>query len=149
MKRLLRRIRDIVRNAHLVRKYPFLRMRDYRGRKLSVSLTWYDCIPVGWRKAFGIRLCDDIVKAYVEETGSRKGMFENIVICEVKEKYGELRIYASAPEKVQDVLLDYEKKSWDYCIECGKRADYQSVGWIMPLCEEHKMPNSIRKDECK
>lgn len=132
-----------VRNRFLLRKYPFWALNQPEDAT-EYSCTWYDNIPRGWRKAFGRKLSEDIVKAYVEVNGSTEGIRENVYVYDVKEKYGTLRIYASACDAVQKVLDDYEIASWDKCIVCGRKADYYTLGWIVPVCEKH-----AKDRECK
>ena len=55
---------------------------------------------------------------------------------DIKEKYGTLRLYASATQEIQDVLDKYEYMSYGYCIGCGKPARYITKGWISYCCEE-------------
>ena len=55
---------------------------------------------------------------------------------QIKEKWGGLRIYATAPEEVQKIISHYEHISADYCIDCGKPAKYLTTGYILPFCED-------------
>lgn len=55
---------------------------------------------------------------------------------QIKEKYGTLRLYASASKRVQDILHHYENLSMCYCINCGKPVRYCTSGWIEYLCKD-------------
>ena len=60
---------EIIRNYFLVKKYPFLKpsmgyscdMHTHRkDYKYHYEETWLDCLPPGWRKAFGLKLCKEL-----------------------------------------------------------------------------------------
>lgn len=55
---------------------------------------------------------------------------------QIKEKYGELRLYATAIDEIQLVLDKYELLSIGYCAHCGKPARYKTRGWIEYYCED-------------
>ena len=97
--------------------------------------TELDHMPDGWRKAFGIQMCDEI-KAALLKAGGRKAL-RNYRIMDIKEKYGTLRWYDNgAPEEVYKIIGKYEDLSYRTCIDCGQPAKYITRGWISPYCEE-------------
>ncbi len=99
------------------------------------SYTLLDCMPIGWRKAFGMEMCKDIKQALLDNYG-RKALKAYRVI-DIKEKFGGLRWYDNAaPEAVRAIIDYYEEKSYKICINCGKTAKYVSKGWISPYCED-------------
>lgn len=61
---------------------------------------------------------------------------------QVKEKFGEMRIYTSfadeVPASVRDtchkIVNQYCCKTADICWQCGGRAIYRSKDWILPWC---------------
>lgn len=134
------------KNFILCQKYPFLK-EGYNWylpkRNPKYDYTWYDDIPEGWQKAFGKQMLIDI-KAAIKKT--KKAAWKNehrrlktadcLTFQQIKEKWGELCLYASASEQVQNVLDYYEKLSIGYCINCGKPARYMTKGWIGYLCED-------------
>lgn len=66
----------------------------------------------------------------------------NISILQVKEKFGELRVYTGSYRKNQDWFQDliecYTDLSTRTCEVCGKIGKRRSdVGWILTLCNEH------------
>lgn len=106
------------------------------------SYTLLDCMPTGWRKAFGIEMCKDI-KQTLLDNGGRKALRKYRVI-DIKEKFGGLRWYDNGESKVLFAIINYyENLSYTICIKCGKPAKYVSKGWISPYCEDC----SINKDE--
>jgi hypothetical protein len=134
-KRKKKRIK--LKNKSLIKKYPFLLPKDeYTNKKIKgydYSYTYMDDLPIGWAKAFGINLMEDIKKVLIEEHYLDKFQFEQI-----KEKYGTLRIYANySSDAFEHILNKYECISENVCTYCGK-PDVPlliNIGWIIPLCE--------------
>ena len=97
--------------------------------------TELDNMPIGWRNAFGLQMCQEIKDALLK-VGGRK-LLKAYRIMDIKEKYGTLRWYdAGAPKEVYDIIHKYEELSFRTCIECGKPAKYITQGWISPYCED-------------
>lgn len=126
-----RKAKRLIPCTYLCCKYPFLKPYSKRNKFFQTSC-WYYCIDEGWRKAFGIQLCDELLASL-----KRHNFVKKYIITDVKEKFGELNIYDDgAPEEVHDILLKYEYISARTCIICGKPARYRSKGWIEPYCKE-------------
>lgn len=61
-----------------------------------------------------------------------------IVIHQVKEKWGGLRIYCGpCPEDFDKFLMEIERKSFTVCEDCGKPGQLRGGGWYKTLCDEH------------
>ena len=128
-------------NKRLCEKYPFL--LPYAGRKheeggplcdtdYDYEFTELDSMPAGWRKAFGIRLCDELKSELVSA-----GLLESYRIAEIKEKWGELRWYDNgSTSRGQEIIDHYTRLSRQTCILCGKKAKWITQGWIAPYCDE-------------
>ena len=146
-----------LKNFFFCLKYPFWKMTDswycvntsINDRRIgsknffvNYSSTWYDDIPHGWRKAFGKDLSRELLvtgKKYIKEQKKlgKKVSWRNIIsFDQIKEKYGELRLYASATQELMHILEKYELLSTFYCICCGKKARFISQGWIEFYCEK-------------
>lgn len=138
-------------------KYPFWKSRNvWDGSFLGYSFTWYDSIPQGWRKAFGKELSKEIKLA---GKATRKRLHKHIkwkdliTWHQIKEKYGELRLYASSSDEIQKVLEKYEHKSIGYCFICGKPARYKTRNWIEFYCQDcfdvylDNLPEKLRLTE--
>jgi uncharacterized Zn finger protein (UPF0148 family) len=68
----------------------------------------------------------------------KAGLLNDFRFLQVKEKYGQMRLYHSgASEEVNDILDKYEFLSEQVCSECGKPAIAMTSGWICPYCVEH------------
>lgn len=131
-------------NKELCKKYPFLVLRtDYwTGRELSedeidYERTWFDDIPIGWAKAFGEKMCDELL-----EILKKDDCVDDYHIVQIKEKFGCLRWYDDGvPESIWDEyrkwLRKYEELSEKTCIICGEPATHMTRGWILPVCQVH------------
>ncbi|MCK9482350.1 MAG: hypothetical protein M0R38_11465 [Bacteroidia bacterium] len=123
-------------NKELIEKYPFLQVRNAWSGEIIENTTWYDQIPEGWRKNFGLQMIEEISQIL------KKANFENdYQIVQIKEKYAELRWYDNgAPEEIyqeiQNCINKYMKISEETCIFCGEKADGFTYGWILPICNQ-------------
>jgi hypothetical protein len=64
----------------------------------------------------------------------------NIEIAQIKEKYGELRIYVYEynPE-VEKIIEKYSKLSTETCEICGQPGVMATInGWTQTLCDRHR-----------
>lgn len=117
-------------------KYPFWKMRNYQGKFIGYDYTYYDLIDLGWQKAFGKELTNDIAKA-LKADRIPKHKWHNVVYWEdIKEKFGSLCLYCISTDKVLDVLDKYERMSKDYCICCGAPATHVTKGYVIYLCKD-------------
>jgi hypothetical protein len=125
----------IENNKALIEKYPFLLPKNRFTGKASedydYSYTELDSMPNGWRKAFGLEMCEEIKEALADYLYEYR-------ITDIKEKYGSLRWYdAGAPEAVYNIISKYQKISAVTCISCGEPATKITEGWISPYCDKH------------
>lgn len=125
---------ETVENRELIKEYPFLAVE-----KGNDKYSWYDDIPEGWKKAFGLQMVKEL-KDLLLLASKRDGVdwLREYEITDVKEKYGSLRWYALEPSCIIDEYEEWEEKyenlSYETCIECGAPADGHTMGWIVPLC---------------
>lgn len=134
-----------IANKKLIKKYPFLMPYNvWTGKKLEdykYNFTWADDLPEGWNKAFGDMMWEDFKNA-LKKPG------EYIQFQQIKEKFGELRVYCSAPESIQNIISAYSHCSQNICIKCGKPdVHIIDTGWIHPVCEECFSKNKWYKDK--
>lgn len=65
---------------------------------------------------------------------------KEFVFSQIKEKFGQLRIYYHGyDEKLDKLILEIEKKSGEICEVCGEKGELKSEnGWLTTLCNEHR-----------
>lgn len=98
-------------------------------RVWPVRYTFWDDIPEGWRKAFGLQMCKELQK-YANK---------NYRWIDCKEKYGRIDISdVCGNVETNKILHKYEYISEFTCIECGKVADGRTTSWINPYCIQCK-----------
>ena len=130
------------KNFFFCLKYPFWRVRNvWSGKFMGYSYTWYDYISIGWQKAFGKQLSEDIKKAGKEsrrKAGKYISWKKMLHWEQIKDKYGGLRLYASSTEEIDKVLDKYEVLSFGYCMHDGNPVRYvpKNDWWVQYLCEE-------------
>lgn len=132
----------IEHNKDLVKRWPFLVSKiDYWTGKsipeeeLDYESTWWDEIPVGWTKAFGEQMCDELL-----EILKKADYVDEYQIVQIKEKFGGLRWYDNGVpdivwDEYKDWLYKYEELSFKTCIFCGEPATRMTTGWILPVCD--------------
>lgn len=130
-----------IENKQLVEKFPWLRPFDFFGNEIEnydYSFTILDEIPEGWKIAFGELLAEDIQKVLDEQN------IDDFKVLQIKEKYGELRLYHnSAPKEIDKIIHAYSTASANICFHCGKPDVTQSKGyWIWTCCTQcfNKLP---------
>ena len=131
------------RNKELCKRYPFLIPRNvwtdeitwerWRDEK-KYGWTLAKEFPTGWWKAFGLMMCEELREDLIKYDYLDKFRFE-----EIKEKFGQLRIYYNGipiESDVNNIIDKYSILSENICIKCG-RPDVPMInitGWISPYC---------------
>ena len=120
----------------MIEEFPFLlprnRFTDKPMDNYDYSYNEWQAIPLGWQIAFGWKLLHElnILVQALEKP-------EDFRIEQIKEKFGELRVYTNGGHDIWQLIDDYSTLSERTCIVCGKPAVYISRGWICPYCAEH------------
>ena len=147
-----RRKTVIIQNRKLCKRYPFLIPRNRWtdkiawGKRDKYSYTELDDMDKGWRKAFGIQMCEEIRTELI-----KFDFLEKYRIMEIKEKFGELRWYDNGiprGSKVWDIINKYTELSRHTCQRCGRAAEINNDGyWIYTMCPEctEKMNRRAKK----
>ena len=96
-----------------------------------MSEMYYE-IGVGW-----IPLVETFLK--LAEWDAQYNKTPPVQILQVKEKFGELRIYYSGGDKRTDAYVTFAMAmSKQMCEECGAPAvTSNKKGWIKTVCDEH------------
>ena len=68
---------------------------------------------------------------------------KQVVVEQIKEKFGGLRFYYSGDD-IEDFVSAAEDFCWNHCEECGGPARrnmagevWRTSGWVKTLCEDH------------
>ena len=121
----------IKEEKQILEKYPFLAERTLDGEIDTEAEFPMICleIPNGWMRLF-YQMCDDI-KPILEQ----KGLMDKFYFVQVKEKFNQLRCYASidVPE-IAEFIAKYEFMATNVCIRCGAPAEYETTGYIASIC---------------
>ena len=131
-------------NMELVDRYSFLKPRSVMTGDIvdHYDYTWtmLDMMPIGWKKAFGVRMCEELREALVES-----GCLDTYQVLEVKEKYWSLRWYSiGGTEQTDEIENRYMALSEMTCIQCGEpEFMWNSDLSFMPLCS--KCADELRK----
>lgn len=135
-------------NKKLAANYPWVIPRNRNSDKVvsnyDYSYTELDQLPIGWNRAFGIAMCEDIQKVL-----NKHRCTESFRILKIKEKYGSLRLYFTVDSKeaykeINEIIEKYTDISIKTCIICGDEAQWVSQDWISPYCEKC-MSGNIKK----
>ena len=126
------------KNKELIERYPFLKPHAYYCGYLDYEdyqyqYTLLDEMPEGWRKRFGLLMCEMIREALIKD-----GLLEEYRVDQIKEKFGQLRWYDSnSNNEVHKIINQFEYISEHTCIVCGKLdARMVNNGWMIPLCQK-------------
>jgi hypothetical protein len=132
-------------------KYPFLRIKDASCTYYQEStdeVCWLNDIPLGWVKAFGKQMCDELIEALGEYV-------DDFIIRQLKEKFGTMRMYWHWDDKdwsdaeceelnqltdvIESIISKYTAISRQTCCICGAQDASMNYGaWIIPLCDDCK-----------
>jgi hypothetical protein len=96
--------------------------------------------------AFGFE-CDDGWFRILDELMGRIQEVDKdkiVVIYQVKEKFGGLRFNpGSSTEEVNNIIEEYEKKSYEVCEVCGEEGELcEDHHWYKTVCEKHRQIES-------
>lgn len=141
--------KERLRNRQKCKRYPFLISRSWSTGKMIYLRKPYDLIEEiekGWDIAFGDFLWEDIRNELIKFNYLNKVRF-----LEIKEKFGELRIYTNdIPPgcNVWNIIDDYSYLSRHICYKCGKPdVPITDTGWILPICKECFVKIEIQRNK--
>ena len=132
--------------AALGEEFPFMRREKqdsasaYQSFGIEAGSGWYELIR---------KLCRELMEACAQA-----GRENDLVVDQVKEKYGELRFYfhleggtveENAPlnHRLYDMIERYEETSKQVCELCGAPGELRELKlrggmvWYQTLCDEH------------
>lgn len=101
--------------------------------ELSVDDGWYNIIRV-----LMTLMSRDVRAAKRSNKGLEEAINNLPVIEQVKEKFGDLRFYASnCSEKNNNYIVFAETMSSITCEVCGSPGELRTGGWLKTLCDTH------------
>lgn len=128
----------------LAERYKFMRVPEYDSWQDAAKRNLYHAfgleINEGWHQLIW-DMCGEIEAALVEYDLKP----EDIIVEQVKSKFGELRFYYalyahgndSAYEAIENIVDKYEDKSCKTCEICGKPGkNICDHGWYITVCED-------------
>ena len=92
-------------NKALCIRYPFVKPRNVKD--YDYSFTILDFMPTMWYIKFGRELLESIREVYITMP---KEIQDDFYITEIKEKYGELRIYFSIYDEYTDRIANFYRE---------------------------------------
>ena len=74
-------------------------------------------------------------------------LIEQVVVSQIKEKFGTLRFYYhGGDDYIHGLEAMAESMSAVICEECGKPGKLRSGGWVRTLCDEHGLEKEIQDE---
>ena len=126
----------------LKEKHPEMFSRPYGG--ITVDEGWWPIIE---------SLCGQI-DHYVKWKNEQKEKYQRgegcpqVVITQIKEKFGGLRFYYDGgDDRVFGMVSMAEAWADHTCEECGNPGKARHTGWIKTLCDEHAAEREARYKE--
>jgi hypothetical protein len=112
-----------------------------------IELVGYEC-DLGWIPIIETAL--STIDGYLESKHRNDPDAGHIVLDQVKEKFGTLRIYytdySKSPEYISGVFDFAEMMSHTICEKCGKPGSTRhDLSWIQTLCEDHYLTALAKK----
>lgn len=114
-------------------KYPKMFVRPYGG--FAIGEGWWKIIEV---------LCDQI-QSHINWRQEQKEKYQRgdgcqqVVVHQIKEKFGGLRFYYDGGDDyIHGMLAMAESWAACTCEVCGERGSLRHGGWIRTLCDKHE-----------
>lgn len=108
----------------------FPRLFRARGRPPKRLDGYGICTGDGWYSLI-YELCAEIQK-HADANGV------DLIVLQVKEKFGGLRFYLRGADEVVDAAVDKaERLSFHTCEVCGAQGERRYHAWVQTLCDKH------------
>ena len=111
-------------------KEQFPKMFTDQRTDLNIGKGWWVIVE---------SLCRGIQQYIDAVNKSKPDTVEQVVVTQVKEKFGTLRFYYTGGDAYVDGMVRMAGTWSSHCCEeCGDKGSMQNTGWIKTLCERHK-----------
>lgn len=109
-----------------------------KGAYMGVGTGWYNLVYT---------LTNSIDRRL--EHLNKDGGNREVIIAQIKEKFGGLRYYAHGDlDEAMYGMIDFaESLSYTICEECGHPGKLRSGGWMRTLCDKHEEERQAKYKE--
>ena len=122
----------------LCEKYPKMMVNRY-GAVTETAMCWGFSCGDGWYNILNLLMSN--IQHHIDWKNKKEEVVPQVVLDQVKEKFGTLRFYYSGGDDyIRGLVSMAESMSAVTCETCGKPGAQQRGGWIRTLCEEHAKP---------
>lgn len=120
------------------RRFPKLFSQSYGG--FDIDEGWWPIIEV---------LCRDI-QSHIDWQNKFSTGTEQVVVEQIKEKFGGLRFYYRGGDRYVDGLVQMAD-NWAArtCEQCGAVGKQRAGGWVKTLCDQHEQERQDKMKEAK
>ncbi len=114
-------------------RFPKMYGGKYGG--FAVGKGWY---PI-------IETLSSVIQNHIDQ---RKGECSQVIVEQVKEKFGTLRFYyQGGDEFISGAVWLAESMTGQLCEECGGLGKTRGGGWVRTLCDVHEAERQARYEE--
>ena len=138
-------------DSSLVAKYPKMFQNRYKSMQETAMCWGFECGD-GWYNILN-SLCANIQshidwKQEQKEKYNRGDGCPQVVVDQVKEKFGGLRFYYHGGDDTVDGMVRMAE-SWAACTceTCGESGTIRGGGWIRTLCDKHEEEYQRKRNE--
>ena len=129
-------------SKYMEETYPKMFSKPYGG--FAVGEGWW---PVIKNLCAQIQYHIDWKQEQKEKYGRGEGC-EQVVVAQIKEKFGGLRFYYDGgDDTVRGMVCLAEAWANHSCEECGAPGTRRSGGWVRTLCDHHEAERQARIEE--
>ena len=115
-------------------KFPKMYSGRYGG--FAIGKGWYPLIEQ----------LSHVIQSHIDSKQKRGDDCEQVVVEQVKEKFGSLRFYYSGGDDfIHGAVWLAESMTSHLCEECGGLGKQREGGWIRTLCDQHEAEYQERK----
>jgi hypothetical protein len=128
--------------ARMTKRFP--KMLDGKYGGFAVGEGWW---PILESLCANIQGHIDHANTQFEKYG-RGQLVEQVVVEQVKEKFGGLRFYyTGGDEQIYGMVRMAEAWADASCEECGAPGKSRNGGWIKTLCDRHELERQERRKQ--